>query len=150
MLSPLSATPACTCGRLRRASRALTQFYDDALGPVGLRVGQFSLLRTLARDGPTRISDLARAALLDRTAIARTLDPLIERDLVEIAQGRDARTRVVSLTRSGKRALAAAEPHWKRAQTTVAKRLGALKIDALIELLREVEALHPDPGGLDR
>ncbi len=144
------ASPACTCGRLRRASRALTQLYDDALAPAGLRVGQFSILRTLAREGPTRISDLARATLLDRTAIARTLDPLVKRGLVEFAPGHDARTRLASLTRAGTRALAAAELHWNRAQTTVAKRLGAPKIDALIGLLREVEALHPDPGGLDR
>jgi len=42
---------ACACGRLRRASRALTQLYDDAMIPSGLRVTQFSLLRTLARRG---------------------------------------------------------------------------------------------------
>ena len=48
---------ACVCGRLRRASRALTQLYDDLMAPCGLRVTQFSLLRTLARhELPVRIS----------------------------------------------------------------------------------------------
>lgn len=147
---PAAATPACTCGRLRRAARALTQVYDDALAPVRLRVGQFSLLRTLARNGPTRISDLARAALVDRTALSRTLDPLVERGLVEIVPGRDSRTRVVSVTRAGARALTSAQPHWNRAQHAVSRRLGAAQTRTLIELLRQVEALHPDPGGLDR
>ncbi|MGH8850121.1 MAG: hypothetical protein ACREYD_03915, partial [Casimicrobiaceae bacterium] len=41
--------PACACGRLRRAARALTQLYDDAMAPSGLRITQFSLLRTVAR-----------------------------------------------------------------------------------------------------
>src|SRR5207249_3579006 len=61
-------TAPCACGRLRRATRALTQLYDDAMAPSGLRVTQFSVLRALERDGPARISDLAARTLLDRTA----------------------------------------------------------------------------------
>jgi len=51
----------------------------------------------------------------------------------------------VSLTRGGAAALARAMPHWERAQASVARQLGARKSDALIGLLREVEALHPNP-----
>ena len=146
--APISS--ACTCGRLRRATRALTQLYDDVMAPSGLRVTQFSLLRTLAREGPSRITDLAAATLIDRTALSRTLDPLVERGLVAIVPGRDARTREVALTRAGDKALRAAEPHWRRAQAQVADRLGAGELDALIATLARIEALHPDPGGLDR
>src|SRR4029453_7773911 len=97
-MSPTALSPACTCGRLRRAARALTQLYDDLMAPSGLRVTQFSLLRTLASQGTARIADLARTLLLDRAALSRTLDPLVERGFVAIAPGRDARTREVSLT----------------------------------------------------
>ena len=141
---------ACACGRLRRASRALTQLYDDLMAPSGLRVTQFSLLRTLARSGTARRSDLAQTLLLDRTALTRTLDPLALRGLVAIVSGRDARTREVSLTAAGSRALRAATPYWKRAQAQIEERLGAARLDALIATLGEVEALHPDPGGRDR
>jgi DNA-binding MarR family transcriptional regulator len=79
--------PACTCGRLRRAARALTQLYDDVMAPSGLRVTQFSLLRTLSTQGTARMSDLARTLLLDRTALSRTLDPLAERGLVIVTSG---------------------------------------------------------------
>src|SRR5437899_6650469 len=103
--APSLPSPACTCGRLRRAARALTQLYDDLMAPSGLRVTQFSLLRTLATHGTARMSALARALLLDRTALSRTLDPLVERGLVSITPGRDARTREVSLTRAGARAI---------------------------------------------
>lgn len=141
---------ACTCGRLRRAARALTQVYDDALAPDRLTVTQFALLRILARDGATRISDLARAALIDRTAIARVLDPLARRRLVAIDAGDDARTRVAKLTAAGARAFAAAESRWRGVQDRVARRLGPDKVATLIGLLQDVEALHPDPGGLAR
>ncbi|OLC70213.1 MAG: hypothetical protein AUH79_00280 [Betaproteobacteria bacterium 13_1_40CM_4_64_4] len=151
-MTPNASTPAaaCACGRLRRATRALTQLYDDLMAPSGLRITQFSLLRTLARDGTARISDLADALLLDRTALSRTLDPLLERGLVSIVPGRDARTREVSLTRAGEKTLSAAVPHWKRAQIQVASKLGPDRLEALIATLGEIEALHPDPGGRAR
>jgi len=136
--------PACACGRLRRAARALTQLYDDALAPAHLRVTQFSLLRTLARSGSMRISEFATAQLLDRTALSRNLDPLVERGLVKVAAGRDARTREIVLTRAGGAALRAAMPYWERAQKQVAKRLGGAKLEALIATLRDLEQLHPD------
>ncbi|HYR00888.1 MAG TPA: MarR family winged helix-turn-helix transcriptional regulator [Casimicrobiaceae bacterium] len=137
----------CACGRLRRATRALTQLYDDLMAPSGLRVTQFSLLRTLERTGRQRMTALAAAALLDRTALTRTLEPLVEQGLVTVLPGRDGRTREVALTRAGTAALRAAEPHWKRAQAAVARRLGPAKLDALIATLGEIESLHPAPAG---
>jgi len=141
---PSAASPACACGRLRRAARALTQLYDDAMAPAGLRVTQFSLLRTLANEGPRRITELADRQLLDRTALSRNLDPLIEKGLVAVAPGRDARTRDVALTAKGAAALRRAEPFWKQAQADVAARIGAAKLDSLIATLGELELLHPD------
>jgi len=144
-----SAAPACVCGRLRRAARALTQLYDDTMAPAGLRITQFSLLGTLARNGPQRITELAALALLDRTALSRNLEPLAAEGLVRIAAGRDARTREVSLTRAGAAALAKAMPYWRRAQVQVAQQLGQQNINALVGLLDTVEALHPAPVDRD-
>ena len=136
-------SPACACGRLRRATRALTQLYDDAMAPVGLRVTQFSLLRTLARQGPLRISQLAERQLLDRTALSRNLDPLVDHDYIEVIRGHDARAREVALTRKGKAALKRAEPCWMQAQKIVAEHLGAKNLDTLIATLGKLESLHP-------
>src|SRR5207253_9134686 len=122
------------------------RFYDGLMSPSRRRITQFSLLRTLARDGTARISGLADAFRLGRTALSRTLDPLLERRLVSIVPGRDARTREVSLTRAGEKTLSAALPHWKRAQIQVASKLGPDRLEALIATLGEIEALHPDPG----
>jgi DNA-binding MarR family transcriptional regulator len=144
------ASPPCACGRLRRATRALTQLYDDLLLPSSLRVTQFSLLRMLSRKGTTRISELAELLLLDRTALSRTLDPLVKRGLVSIVTGRDARTREVSLTGAGERAIRVASPHWKRAQQRVVSALGSERLEALLEALDAIEALHPDSGAQER
>ncbi len=115
----------------------------------GVRITQFSLMRTLAREGTVRISDLARTCLLDRTAMTRTLDPLVAQGYVRIAPGSDARTREVTLTRAGAAALDAAADEWKRAQAAVARRIGRERLDALIATLAELESLHPDAAGRD-
>jgi DNA-binding MarR family transcriptional regulator len=144
--SPSSGTEhaaACTCGRLRRAARALTQLYDDAMAPSELRITQFSLLRTLSRKGALRISDLATELLLDRTALSRNLDPLVARKFVAVTPGRDARTREVSLTPAGAAALETAGPYWKKAQAAVTRRLGATRLETLLQTLKEMESLHP-------
>jgi DNA-binding MarR family transcriptional regulator len=138
------AAPPCACGRLRRAARALTQRYDDAMAPAGLRVTQFSLLRTLARGGPACISELAAQQLLDRTALSRNLDPLVEQALVAVAPGKDARTREVSLTTKGAAALRRAERYWSDAQEEVGRRIGKARLAELIAILGEIETLHPD------
>jgi DNA-binding MarR family transcriptional regulator len=137
----------CACSRLRRAARAVTQLYDDALEPVGLRVTQLSLLRTLQRQGTLRIGELAAQNLLDRTALSRNLDPLVARKLVAIVPGHDARTREVTLTRQGTAAIAAAAPHWERAQKEVARHIGRDRLDGLYAVLLDMEMLHPVPAG---
>src|SRR5438105_7879084 len=121
----------CACGRLRRASRALTQLYDDAMAPSGLRVTQYSLLSVLARNGALRISELAARQLLDRTALSRNLDPLIERGLVAVTAGRDARTREVALTVKGAKTPKPAQVYREPPQDQVARGGGKPQRDAL-------------------
>lgn len=138
-MPPVIPASAAACA----APRALTQLYDDAMSATGLRVTQFSLLRTLDTRGPQRITELAAIVLLDRTALSRNLEPLVAEGLVAIAAGRDARTREVSLTRLGRSRLSAALPAWERAQREVSRRLGTPKVAELVGLLKDVEALHP-------
>jgi DNA-binding MarR family transcriptional regulator len=142
-------TVPCTCSRLRRAVRAVTQLYDEALGSIDLRVTQLSLLRTLQREGPMRIGELASRSLLDRTALSRNLEPMVERQLLTVVAGKDARTRQVALTRKGVAAIAAAAPHWERAQKEVTHRIGRERLEALYAVLLDMEALHPTPAGRD-
>ena len=59
----------------------------------------------------------------------------------------DARTREVTLTRQGTAAITAAAPHWERVQREVARHVGRDRLDGLYHVLRDIEALHPDPSG---
>ena len=140
---PRTSRLVCACSRLRRASRAITQLYDDALASSGLRLTQFGVLRTLSRHEAMTIGALASEMLLDRTALSRNLDPHATRGLIAISHGADQRTRQLALTAAGRDALDAAEPHWAHAQREVARRIGKPRLDQLYALLEDIERLHP-------
>lgn len=128
----LEMAGTCACAHLRMAARAVTQFYDEALRPAGLRVTQFSMLWAMRRLGPVPLSRLAEATQTDRTTLTRNLRPLGRKGWVQIAPGADRREREVSITEAGRAALRAARPHWERAQAHVAERLGPERLQRLL------------------
>lgn len=123
---------SCTCFNLRKATRAVTQLYDDILRPSGLRTTQFNLLTVIWIMGTVSITRLAEEAVIDRTTLARNLELLKKEGLVRIQAGEDARVREVSLTPAGHDSLTAALPHWKKAQALVSKNLGTGRVDRLL------------------
>jgi len=127
----------CTCARLRKLTRRITQHYDVRLAPAGLRVTQYSLLATLCHGGPAKLSALAGAMEMDRTTLSRNLKPLADAGFVAVAAGDDARERLVTATERGRRAWLAAREQWRRAQDEVNRVLGVGKVAALHELLEE-------------
>jgi DNA-binding MarR family transcriptional regulator len=115
----------------------VTAAYDSALAPVGLRITQFAVLRTLARLGPTPVSRLAAEIALDRSTMGRNLDPLERRGFVRVEIGdRDQRERVAQLTPAGAAAIDAALPYWRQAQARVSALVTPAAIAQLAEKLR--------------
>src|SRR5512141_3011923 len=92
---------SCVCLNLRRAARAVSQIYDEALASSGIKVTQFSLLRAVERNEPVAIGAIAEELDLDRTTMARTLAPLERDHLVTLAPGSDQRVTEVRLTAKG-------------------------------------------------
>jgi DNA-binding MarR family transcriptional regulator len=107
------------CAALRRAARAVTRLYDDALKPAGLHTTQFTTLLTLDRAGPLPQRDLADFLLADQTTLSRTLTPLETAGWIHATPGQDKRERLWSLTPKGRRQLAKATPHWNHAQSAL-------------------------------
>ena len=130
----------CACANLRRASRAVTQLYDKALRPSGLRTTQFTLLQVLAHVGEVRQGHLGRALALDSTTLSRTLAPLRRRGWVSIEPGDDRRERRIFLTPSGRKQLEGAEARWEKVQERLRQRLGAGRWDRLVALADAVVA----------
>jgi DNA-binding MarR family transcriptional regulator len=97
----------CACAGLRRASRAVTQLYDAALRPFGLRVTQFTLLQFLATaDRPLPQGVVGQLLVVDSTTLSRTLRPLETAGWIRRVSGADARERCLELAPAGRRLLA--------------------------------------------
>jgi DNA-binding MarR family transcriptional regulator len=108
----------CLCLHIQRAARAVGRRYDEALRPMRLTNGQFSLLMSLNRAEAPSIGSVAALLAMDRTTLTANLKPLERRGLVRVAiDAVDRRSRLMSLTPAGQALLAAAIPLWKRAQT---------------------------------
>lgn len=115
---------SCLCLHMQRAARALARRFDEALRPVGLTNGQFSLMMSLNRPEPPRMGDVAQLLALDRTTLTANLKPLERRGLVTSgADPADRRSRRLALTDDGRALLAEAVPLWCRAQEEAEKLL---------------------------
>lgn len=135
----ISAAAMCTSFNLRKAARAVTQFYDDALRESGLKSTQFSLLAAAALAGKAPISRLAEDMAMDRTTLTRNLKPLQAEGLLRIEAGADRRVRNVAVTPEGEALLEKAMPMWRKAQTQMIDKLGD---DRWGDLLRQLQSVR--------
>lgn len=119
-----SAAASCACNSLRKASRAVTQLFDQTLEPTGLRSTQFVILLEIAIAEHTTVPQLARRLVLDRSTLHRNVQPLVRRGLIRVSAGAARRSREMTLTPAGHRVVAAAIPLWDHAQTTFLQQFG--------------------------
>jgi DNA-binding MarR family transcriptional regulator len=113
---------------LRKASRRVSQFYDTALAPLGIKSTQFSILSEVDRGsigGSVTIRELATSMVMDRSTLGHNLKPLERDDLVvlRLSSG-DRRKRYVELTKKGKSMLLKARRLWRGAEGRFEKIFG--------------------------
>jgi DNA-binding MarR family transcriptional regulator len=131
----------CGCEGTRRTARALTQLYEEALAPSGLRATQLPILVALGAAGPLPVTRLAGALAIDRTTLTRNLKGLEERCLVDVVPADDGRVRVVTLTPSGRRLLQESIGLWSQAQASVEERFGKARLEHLVSELSALTEL---------
>jgi DNA-binding MarR family transcriptional regulator len=128
---------ACTCAGPRKAARVVTQIYDAALQPTGLKATQFTLLATLSKRGDLPLTRLAEALVMDRTTLTRILKPLTGKGFVRVGQDEDQRVRRIGLTDVGRNCLDEALPQWRKAQSRLIEELGRERGSGFLDDLTE-------------
>jgi DNA-binding MarR family transcriptional regulator len=127
----------CLCLHVQRAARALARRFDEALRPIGLTNGQFSLLMSLNRPKPAGMGSVASLLAMDRTTLTAALKPLRRRGLVKVAPDpADSRGRLMTLTARGRTLLVRAVPVWKKTHAAVEALLRDGEPDRLRNSLR--------------
>ena len=134
----------CTNLQLRQLMRRVAQHYDVEVGKTGLKGTQYSLLSYVVKLGPIRPGELAQAMMVDASTLTRNLKPLIDAGWVTLTAGSDGRSRLVSVTDTGRDKRAEAQRHWKIAQEQLNELLGVPRVLALHDLIHEsLDLLSP-------
>ena len=139
----LMAKSHCNVTALRKASRRLSQIYDAALAPHGLRSTQRAILAHVARANSPTMGELATALVLDRTALNHNLKPLVRDGYLKIAvDENDARGRRIELTDRGQQILNASRDDWLAAQRRFEQQFGETQAAALRSALETIAAMQ--------
>jgi DNA-binding MarR family transcriptional regulator len=128
----------CMCASFRRASRALTQLYEDALRPVGLRTTQFTVLQTLSLAGEVTQGKLGQILAMDSTTLTRTLNIMGRHGWIAKRRGEDRREWRMRLSKTGETTFKQALPYWEKAQTRLRRQLGDELSDNLMKLTQRI------------
>ncbi|MBS8225650.1 MarR family winged helix-turn-helix transcriptional regulator [Vannielia litorea] len=111
---------ACLCLRAQRAARQLARVFDEVFRPLNLTNGQFSLLMSLNRPEPPRLTDLTGQLGMDRTTLTASVKVLERRGLMRQEQDeKDKRAKRLLLTDEGRALLKEAVPIWRETHARI-------------------------------
>jgi len=137
--STIEVRDACLCLHAQRAARALARRFDDALRPLDLTNGQFSLLMSLNRPEPPTLGSVASLLAMDRTTLTAALKPLERRKLVQMKIDKeDRRSRRLVITAAGRALLIKAYPIWVETHAATEKLLTGTSADTLRNALQQL------------
>ena len=143
--SILPALP-CMCASFRRASRALTQLYDQALRPLGLRATQFTILQALSLAGEVSQGQLGEMLAMDSTTLTRTLEIMGRHGWIAERRGEDRRERRLRLAKAGETQFNRALPVWEKVQLRLRRQMGEPAWKDLLHLTKQVTDLITTQG----
>jgi DNA-binding MarR family transcriptional regulator len=133
----LMVRDTCLCLHVQRAARAVARRFDEALRPLNLTNGQFSLLMSLNRPEPAPMRQVANLLAMDRTTLTANLKPLERRGLLKIeTDADDRRSRQLTLTRAGRDLMVKAMPIWIQTHAVLDRLVTATGLDELRTDLR--------------
>lgn len=144
-LDRIVAFEHCLNLELRKSARLITQFYESRLAEVGLKVGQYSILRAVYLCKQTNNKELQRILVLDQTTLSRNLKPLIRDELLTLSvDENDHRIKLISLSDKGRKTYKTALPLWQAAQNEISNKLGTEYVEHISTLTdRLLETLNP-------
>jgi DNA-binding MarR family transcriptional regulator len=128
----------CLASRTRLLGRVITSIYDDQLRNVGLTTAQMTILAALEHTGGVQPGALCEALKLDKSTLSRNVDRMERNGWIKKRDGPDARSHRLELTESGRSKLAAAVPHWRKAQELAEEELGRGGVETLTRVSKRM------------
>ena len=81
----------CLAGRLRLLNRVVTNMYDEALRPLGMKTSQLNILVAGAKQGLARPADICDRLQLDTSTLSRNVYRMKAKGWLEVVGDKDGR-----------------------------------------------------------
>jgi len=124
----------CIAYRVRLLNRVITNIYDRALQPLGIKINQANILTMLSLSDNASSTDIARVLSMEKSTVSRAVDRMRKNGWISVAGHGDGPSQVVSVTPQGRKLMAAAHTQWKKAQKQAAELLGKEGVAAVLKL----------------
>lgn len=133
---------SCIAGRLRLLNRVITNLYDEALRPLGVKLSQGNILAVTAKLGVARPAEVCDILELDTSTLSRNVERMVSNGWIEILPDEDGRSHPFRLTTQGTRLMEKAIPAWDKAQTEAKKLLGDEGLQMLEAAIKRIKTAH--------
>jgi DNA-binding MarR family transcriptional regulator len=130
----------CLAVRLRMLNRVITNIYDDAFRPLGVKTSQLNILVATKRSGLARPAEICHILQLDTSTLSRNVERMKARGWLEVVPDEDARAQPFRLTAKGKKLLERSKPAWEQAQRKATELLGADAIGVISDAVTRIRS----------
>ena len=124
----------CIAVRVRLLNRVITNLYDRALQPLGIKVNQATMLVMLLLSGQAGPGDIGRVLLMEKSTVSRNIDRMRKKGWIGVAGKDDGLSQVITVTPKGRKLLAAVHVEWMKAQKKASHLLGDEGVSAIKKL----------------
>ena len=114
----------CIAVRIRLLNRTVTNIFDQALRPLGVKVSQLNVLIVVAKRGPTSPAEVARRLNMEKSTLSRNVERMRTRGWLKVSQGDTGRKQILELGAAGRKLIEKSLPFWKKAQARTEALLG--------------------------
>jgi len=128
----------CFAARLRMLNRVVTNVYDEALRPIGLKTSQLNILVAAAKLGLARPTEICDRLQLDPSTLSRNVERMKIKGWLEVIGDEDGRAQPFQLTPKGRRLLEKAKPAWDQAQEKVKNLLGKETVHTIADAVGKI------------
>ena len=132
----------CLAGRLRLLNRVVTNLYDEALRPLGMKTSQLNILVAVGHQGLTRPADICERLHLDTSTLSRNVERMKAKGWLEVVGDVDGRAQPFRLTAKGHRLVERAKPEWEKAQKQVRTLLGNETVQTIMDTVGGLQAVN--------
>ncbi len=114
----------CIAVRIRLLNRTVTNIFDNALRPLGMKVSQLNVLIVVAKRGPISPGDVARRLNMEKSTLSRNVDRMKIHGWIKVSGGQSGRKQLLEIGTAGRKLIRKSLPAWKKAQARTEALLG--------------------------